>query len=143
MVTILLLFQFPELSQRLISHWGQYFWGDCPTFKLENHISSSSNVTTFDELQAERNRCFRKPFMKDAPLWEIVLLPNYKHIENNHGAKNAFILLTHHTLTDGHAFSTLLDGIAGKKIRRPNDKKDWKDELQEYFPPNTFISQVK
>lgn len=73
-------------------------------------MSLDERVKTTRDLQLAQDALCRQPFLKNQPLWDIILFPNYK--DNNGGG--AVALRVHHVLTDGVGHVSLLSAIAGQ-----------------------------
>lgn len=101
--------QFPELRQQLARWCFQYFWGPCPDFRLENHVTEWPDVRNVRDVQLAQDTLCRKGFLIGAPFWDVTLFPNFKDEEGG----SAFALRVHHCLTDGIGHVALLNAIGG------------------------------
>lgn len=128
---------------RLTRHFGFYWWGQCPNFKLEDHVYETEMESgDLDEkgLHKFHDSFTKRGWKEGKPLWEIVLLPQYK-------GGCAFGLRLHHSLADGFGLYNLLNAISENmrevrlspksstkyKIRPKEWVKEWVSLLSDFF----------
>ncbi|OXA62736.1 putative diacylglycerol O-acyltransferase tgs1 [Folsomia candida] len=88
-----------------------YFWKKCDDFQISNHVNlnEESDPANLSQVFVD---LLQKSYPIGKPLWEIVSLPNYAHVE--YGTSSAVGIRMHHTVGDGLALLSLVRTLCDK-----------------------------
>ncbi|KNC74860.1 hypothetical protein SARC_12601 [Sphaeroforma arctica JP610] len=120
---------FRRFTDRLALYEDQPFWVKDTNFKKENHVhrvllEDSEKPTNSTELKEWIGRSIVADLPIDRPLWKMVILENYEKCNDGSGdSMSCVLLMAHHVVGDGVAFSYMMMSMLETKSQVSNDIK--------------------
>ncbi|CAL8139702.1 unnamed protein product [Orchesella dallaii] len=99
--------RYPEFQQYQINFLGFKFWKDDPNFQIENHIVEKVLTNEPSSLQNVHKEMHNKLFVSKRSPWEVILIKNYRSVEDGLGEheeqalrKTVIVARFHHSMAD-------------------------------------------
>ncbi|KNC86744.1 hypothetical protein SARC_01123 [Sphaeroforma arctica JP610] len=136
---------FRRFTDRLALFENMPFWVKDTQFKKENHVHRvlldvSQKPTNSAELKEWIGQTIVADLPIDRPLWKMVILENYEKCDDGSGdTMSCVLLMAHHVLGDGVAFSNMMMSM----LDTESHVKGIKVEKKKKKPVSPTKSQVK